>query len=175
MKKILLISTALLFLCACSSKSQTTKGSKIESTFVNNYQGEKIEKSAEEWKSQLNEIEFYVLREKGTERAGTGELLSEKRKGTFVCNGCSLPLFDSETKFESGTGWPSFYAPITESNLASETDYVVGYARTEIMCGRCEGHLGHVFEDGPKPTGLRYCMNSVSLSFIPEGEEIKEP
>ena len=171
MKKVLLLSISLILLNACSSKSQSKDQNKTETSYVNNYSGEKVVKTVEEWRTQLSEKEFYVLREKGTERAGTGPLNSEKRAGTFVCNGCKLPLFDSETKFESGTGWPSFYAPVNEDHLATATDYHIGYARTEIMCARCEGHLGHVFEDGPKPTGLRYCMNSVSLAFVVEGEE----
>ena len=160
-----------MLLNACNSKSQSPSEEKSETSFINNYSGEKVVKTVEEWKAQLNEQEYYVLREKGTERAGTGSLLSEKRDGTYICNACQLPLFEAETKFESGTGWPSFYAPVKEENLATATDYHIGYARTEIMCGRCEGHLGHVFKDGPKPTGLRYCMNSVSLDFVPTGEE----
>ena len=171
MKKILLLSISLILFNACKSTSQSNDNGKQESTFVNNYSGEKVVKSEAEWKAQLGELEYYVLREKGTERAGTGSLLKEKRAGTFICNACQLPLFDAKTKFESGTGWPSFYAPVKEENLATDTDYHIGYARTEIMCGRCEGHLGHVFNDGPKPTGLRYCMNSVSLDFIPEEQE----
>lgn len=157
-------------LSACSSQSQSNSGKK-ESTSVNNFLGEKVEKTAEEWKAQLSEKEYYVIREKGTERAFTGELLEEKRSGTFTCKACQLPLFGSDTKFKSGTGWPSFYAPITEENIASETDYLIGYARTEVMCARCEGHLGHVFEDGPEPTGLRYCINSVSIDFVPATKE----
>lgn len=160
-----------MLLSACNSNSQSKSENNSETSYVNNFSGEKVVKTADEWKELLNEKEYYVLREKGTERSGTGALNSEKRAGTFICNGCQLPLFDASTKFESGTGWPSFYAPITDDNLATATDYHIGYARTEIMCGRCEGHLGHVFEDGPKPTGLRYCMNSVSLDFVPEGEE----
>jgi peptide-methionine (R)-S-oxide reductase len=119
-----------------------------------------------EWKDRLTEMEFYVLREEGTERAGTSPLNDEKRDGTFVCAGCALPLFKSETKSESGTGWPSFYAPI-EGALGTKVDRKLFMARTEYHCIRCGGHQGHVFKDGPRPTGLRYCNNGVALDFIP--------
>lgn len=119
-----------------------------------------------EWKERLSEIEYYVLREKGTERAFTGDLLSNKKSGTYVCAGCKLPLFNSTTKFKSGTGWPSFYEPVNGKNVAEESDTEYGMIRTEVLCSRCGGHLGHVFPDGPKPTGLRYCINSVSLDFV---------
>ena len=125
-----------------------------------------IEKSDEEWRRELDKMEFYVLREKGTERAFTGDLLKVKEKGVYVCRGCGLPLFESSTKYKSGTGWPSFYQPIKEEFVKEDVDYNIGYARTEVLCARCDGHLGHVFPDGPKPTGLRYCINSVSLDFV---------
>jgi len=161
---------ALFFCFSCNSQTNPSKDSK-ETTFINNYEGEKIVKSEDEWKEVLDEKSYYVLREKGTERPFTGELLNEKRNGTFTCKACDLPLFGSDTKFKSGTGWPSFYEPVVENNIASETDYKIGYPRTEVMCGRCEGHLGHVFNDGPKPTGLRYCINALSLKFEPESKE----
>ena len=126
---------------------------------------EKIEKPESEWKAQLTELQYYVLREKGTERAFTSELNNVKDEGTFVCAACSLPLFASETKFKSGTGWPSFYKPINEINVAEEEDLSFGMVRTEVLCARCDGHLGHVFPDGPKPTGLRYCINGAALKF----------
>ena len=121
--------------------------------------------SDSEWKSRLSDQEYYVLRKKGTERAFTGDLLENKEKGVYICAACKLPLFESNTKFKSGTGWPSFYAPINDENVASEEDIAYGMVRTEVLCSRCGGHLGHVFPDGPKPTGLRYCINSVSLDF----------
>lgn len=125
---------------------------------------EKVVKTDAEWKKVLTPEQYYILRQEGTERAGTGALLEEKRKGTFVCAGCNAPLFSSETKFESGTGWPSFWKPIA-GRVAEKTDADGG--RVEVECARCDGHLGHVFDDGPKPTGLRYCMNSVALGFAP--------
>ena len=133
---------------------------------------ERVEKSDDEWKADLSKMEFYVLREKGTERSFTGDLLSNKDEGLYVCRGCGLPLFHSDTKYKSGTGWPSFYQPVKEEFIKEDVDYHIGYARTEVMCAQCDGHLGHVFPDGPKPTGLRYCINSVSLDFVKaEGKE----
>lgn len=124
--------------------------------------------SEAEWKQRLDAQQFYVLRKHGTERAGTSALNREKRKGTFACAGCDLPLFSSDTKFESGTGWPSFYQPLPAA-VETQTDRSLFMTRTEVHCRRCIGHLGHVFDDGPKPTGLRYCMNGVALKFLPAG------
>jgi peptide-methionine (R)-S-oxide reductase len=125
-----------------------------------------VTKSPEEWRKTLSKAQYHVLREEGTEPPGSSPLLAEHRKGTFVCAGCALPLFASETKFESGTGWPSFYQPLANA-VGESRDSKFGMTRTEIHCRRCGGHLGHVFEDGPKPTGLRYCMNGLSLAFVP--------
>ena len=119
-----------------------------------------------EWRKRLTPQQYDILRKHGTERAGTSALLHEHRKGTFACAGCDLPLFSSDTKFESGTGWPSFYEPLPNA-VATKTDRSFFMTRTEVHCARCLGHLGHVFDDGPQPTGLRYCMNGVALKFEP--------
>jgi peptide-methionine (R)-S-oxide reductase len=126
---------------------------------------EKVIKSEEEWKKILPPESYQVLRKKGTERAFTGKYHDLKDKGVYVCAACGNELFVSDTKFDSGTGWPSFYAPISEQKIGTEVDKSFFMTRTEVHCNRCGGHLGHIFEDGPKPTGLRYCINSVSLEF----------
>jgi peptide-methionine (R)-S-oxide reductase len=121
----------------------------------------------EEWRARLTPEQYQVLRKHGTERAGTSPLNKEHRPGVFRCAGCGQELFASDTKFESGTGWPSFWAPLQDA-VETSSDSAYGMSRTEVHCARCKGHLGHVFEDGPAPTGLRYCMNGVSLDFNPE-------
>jgi peptide-methionine (R)-S-oxide reductase len=129
---------------------------------------DKINKTDEEWRKELTPEQYNVLREKGTERPFSGVYNDTQDEGTYLCAACGNELFDSETKFDSGCGWPSFYAPIAEGNVKAETDTSHGMKRTEITCAKCGSHLGHVFDDGPQPTGQRYCMNSVSLKLDKE-------
>ena len=159
MKKINVIFVLAIGLIfpACS---QSKKGAKTPAA-----QAYEVQKTEAEWKKVLTPIQYNVLREKGTERAFTGEYWDNHEKGVYICAACQLPLFDSETKFESGTGWPSFFKPLDESAVTIIKDTSYNMVREEVVCRRCGGHLGHVFDDGPQPTGLRYCLNSASLKF----------
>lgn len=126
---------------------------------------DKIQKSDEQWRKELTPEQYRILREKGTERAFTGEYYHNKEKGIYLCAGCGNELFSSETKYESGSGWPSYWQPVDKTAVEFNKDTSHGMIRTEVVCSKCGGHLGHVFEDGPQPTGLRYCINSASLNF----------
>jgi peptide-methionine (R)-S-oxide reductase len=148
-----------------AKKAASTKG---KAKVMERYNGEKIVKTDKEWKKILTPEQYEVLRGEGTERACSGLYWDNHEKGVYVCAGCGLPLFVSDTKFDSKTGWPSFFTPIYPENVATREDKSWGMDRVEVHCPRCGGHLGHVFEDGPKPTGLRYCINSVSVRFIPD-------
>ena len=150
-----------------STMAKVRNNSKPDSTKLNGENmSDKVIKSDEEWKKELSPEEYRILREKGTERAFTGKYWDNHELGTYICAGCGTELFESDTKFDSGCGWPSYFEPIDSSRIIYKDDSSYRMKRTEVMCAKCEGHLGHVFDDGPPPTGLRYCINSGSMKFI---------
>lgn len=163
--KRLILPFVIALLLGCRGNSQNKTEAEPASSKEIAYE---VQKTDAEWRSELTDIEYYILRKAGTENPGSSEWLRNKEKGTYVCAGCGHPLFKSEHKFDSGTGWPSFDREI-EGNVDYSVDYKIGYKRTEEHCARCGGHLGHVFEDGPRQTtGLRHCINGASLDFVPE-------
>jgi peptide-methionine (R)-S-oxide reductase len=162
----LFLAASLVLSSGCDSQAEEASRKTVTVSSI-----ETIQLSESEWRKKLSSSQYRILREAGTERAFTSALLKEKRAGTFVCAGCDLPLFSSETKFESGTGWPSFWQPIERDHVLDKSDTAYGMVRTENVCARCDGHLGHVFRDGPRPTGLRFCINGESLKFVPAQKE----
>ena len=176
LKHLAWVPAAPLVLSACGrSRSQPTpSGVVADTTLAHDLRTDvpPIDKSREEWRAVLSADEYQILFEEGTEPRRSSPLLDEQRAGTYICAACRLPLFSSETKYDSRTGWPSFWTPIEEGRIDTKKDMKLGYARTEYHCARCDGHQGHVFEDGPEPTGLRYCNNGLALAFVSADEPL---
>lgn len=173
-KKWFLIISFIAFFVSCSKAEKSVESGKDGEVYINSKEEVKMEetgkiiKTEEEWKKELPEDVCFIMREKGTERPFTGKYYKHKEKGTYVCAACGNELFSSDAKFESGTGWPSFFDAIEKGNIETKEDLTGGMVRTEVLCARCGGHLGHVFDDGPQPTGKRFCINSKALDFKKE-------